>query len=116
MLLIDVYSAFAQKRKLYSYADVAGAFTMLDTLPQELALCILDSLPAQDRAKLSTVSKAYKATTEQEWTDLNLGKVSKVYEALEWIAKKTGKNKRPVRSLKIFDNPSVVKFAGMDPL
>ena len=89
---------------------------MLETLPQEVADCILDSLPAQDRAKLGTVSKAYKATTQQEWNKLTLENISKLYEALEWIVEVARRDKRPVRSLKIIDIPMTVEFDGMDPL
>ena len=114
--LLVVDDTNPQKMDYYDIAHLAGEYTMLETLPQEIADCILDSLPAQDRAKLSTVSKAYKGTTQQEWNDFTIEKVSKLYEALEWIVEVARRDKRPVCSLKIIDIPLRVEFDGMDPL
>ena len=78
---------------------------MLLDLPVELAASILERLSLKDRARLSTVSKAWAAIAKQGWCDFDVDpSFSKLPEALDWVAEVIEDGTHPIRSLRIDKN------------
>ena len=75
--------------------------SILETLPVDLTTLILDLLPAEDRACLSTVCKTYAYISQQNWRSFTLHKSRKICDALNWIQGVAIKRGERVQALKI---------------
>ena len=88
--------------------------TMLDSLPSDLSISILELLSAKDRACLSFVCKAW-AFPERNWRSFDLTNTDTMAltEATDWISKACQKSSKP-EALQVLKIPSILDHGSLE--